>query len=203
MKLPRISRRHLAIAGLTLAPLAFMVTAVLIIGLRHKAGAGRLEWLELSMLYMGLIQSFMVATHFRRPLVDPSSRWGILGKRERPRRRLWTMLVYIAAIAPILAFQAQGMREVKQRNLAWHDEQIAWATTNESENLARAGEAEREAEECRQKDARGELPLGGRSWAERARLNDSNAAFWKTQAAWAAGQRRQHEIWKGDVSARW
>jgi hypothetical protein len=111
MRLPSFSRRQLAIAAITVAPFAIMASGVLAMRIQFNLGRGRLDGGELYLLYIGFFVSLSFGYSLRYPLINPSSRLGILGPRKRPRPKLWGLVLYIALISPMFAFQAQQMRE--------------------------------------------------------------------------------------------
>ena len=200
MRLPKFSRSQLAIAAVTVAPFAVMVSFVLAIRINWKLGTRRFDGIELLALYIGFLASVGLGQYFRYPLIDPSSRWGIFGPRKRHRPKLRGLLFYIALIAPIFALQAQQMRERRLQlearaaeHRAYVDKQIAWHTKHEQLNLARAQDDARTASEFREKEARGEKQQGQKSWGEKAKILEDSATLWRGQAAWDAAQRKSFE----------
>ena len=200
MRVPKINRRQLAMVSVTAAPAVFLLVCFLIAKWRENPGYLRLDTSDLLVLYLGLFPSIMLGLGFTRPLINPTSRRGIFGGRKRPPIRLWMILVYVAAIAPCFALLSQSRREDRRRSEAWlatmkafDDKQIAWFTKSENEDLARALESDRLAAECHEKAARGQVSERGRSWADRAADHERTAAFWRTQAAWYAGMRKEFD----------
>jgi hypothetical protein len=200
MRLPKFSRRQLAIAAITVIPFAIMASSVFATRIYWNLGTKRLNGGELSMLYMSFLLSVNFAQNFKYPLIDPSSRLGIFGPRKRPRPKLWGLLLYIALISPMFAFHAQMMREHRLQREAWDaeqrayaDKQIAWHTEQEQQDLARAQDNARTALEYRQKEARGEKQEGQRSWGERAKQFEDFATFWRSEAAANAALRKTYE----------
>jgi hypothetical protein len=142
----------------------------------------------LSLMYSGVLMSLTIGTQFRRPLIDPSSRWGIFSKRQQRRPRLRDLIVCIALISPGFAFMAQLLREQRIESEAWAAERIASYSKEEEASLARAREAERLAAECRQGDA-----AASSIRAAEAKSHDESAAFWRRQADWAREGRKNWE----------
>jgi hypothetical protein len=200
MRLPKFSRRQLAIAAITVAPFAIMAGMVLAMRIQFKLGKGRLDGGELFLIYMGFFISLNIGRSLRYPLINPCSRWGILGPRKLPRPKLWNLVLDIALISPLLGFQAQQMREHRLQREAWDaqqraytDKQIAWHTEQEQQDLARAQDDARIALEFRQKEARGDKQEGQKSWGEKAKILEYSATFSREQAAWHAAQRKTYE----------
>jgi hypothetical protein len=193
MRLPKFSRRQLAIAAITVAPFAVMASFVLAIRIDWKVGTRRLDGIELLALYLGFFASVSFGQYFRYPLIDPSARWGIFGPRRLHRPKLRGLLLYIALISPIFAFYAQQMREHRLQSEARNAQNRAWHTEQEQLNLSRAQDNARTALEYRQKEARGDKQQGQKSWGERAKQFEDFATFWRGQAAANAAQRKTYE----------
>jgi hypothetical protein len=202
MRSPKLSGRIVAIVALTAAPSVFLLGSIL--GMRaYFGGATRqrsLSLLEMSLIYLGFLISLQIGLHFRRPPIDPESRWGIFAKRERMRPRLWIFMVIVALCAPLLALQTQGMREhtrefevLKARQRALQAETAFMLTEQERKGLARAQEHEQKATECRAKHAQGDKFEEARYWADRAQEHENNAAWWRGQASWASNMRKRME----------
>ena len=98
MRLPRFSGRMVAMGALTMAPLVFVVCFLLGLRICFAATPRGLGWTELGVIYMTLLTSMDIGLYFRRPLIDSTPRWGIFARRERPRPRLWMLLVRIALL---------------------------------------------------------------------------------------------------------
>jgi hypothetical protein len=193
MRLPKFSRRQLAIAAITVAPFVVMAGSVLALRIQFKPGKGRLDGGELYLIYIGFFMSLQFGRSLRYPLINPCSRWGILGPRKQPRPKLWRLLLVIVLIAPMFAFYAQMMREHRLQQQAFADKQIAWHTEQEQLNLDRAQDNARTALEYREKEARGEKQQGQMSWGERAKQFEDFAKFWRNEAAANAAQRKTYE----------
>jgi len=200
MRIPKFDGRTLAVAAFTLAPLAIAVGAGVTLRFYFGQATRGLYWTEVFLLYMGLLQSLIIGLYFRQPLIDPHSRWGILGRRERPRPRLWLILVYIALCAPIFSLMAQEKRvhtrdraAFKATIRAFQAEQIAFHTETERNELAAANEQERLAAQCRDKAARGEPSNGTRTWTDQAKFHADLAAWWRTAASRSSRMKKQME----------
>jgi hypothetical protein len=200
MRLPSFSRRQLAIAAFTVTPFAVMVGPVLAARIYWNLGTRRLNGGELFLIYLGFFTSLNFGRSLRYPLINPCSRWGILGPRKQPRAKLWNLVLYIALISPMFAFYAQMMQEHRLEREAWNakrqafaDEMIARHSEQEQLSLARAQKAARAASVFREKEARGDKQEGQMSWGERAKRSEDNATFWRGQAASDAALRKSFE----------
>jgi hypothetical protein len=200
MSLPRLSRRQIAMVAATIAPLVLTVIGLLALRIRYKLGTRPLDAIELLVLYVGVSNTFHMTLNFRRQLINPAGRWGIFGRRQRPRLTLRLIMVYIASLAPMLAVYGQMMREHRSQHdaraaeqRAFYDQQIAWSAEQERENVARAQDSEKTAAEYRRMEARGEKRHGSESWGELAKHSDEHASFWRQQAASDAPMRKDSE----------
>jgi hypothetical protein len=202
MRSPKLSGRIVAVVALTAAPSVFVLGSIL--GMRaYFGGATRqrsLSLLEMSLIYIGFLISLQLGLRFRRPPIDPVSRWGIFAKRERTRPRLWMFMVKLALCAPVLALLTQGMREhtrefevLKAEQRANQADSAFMLTELERNGRARAREHEQKATECRAKHARDDKFEGARYWADRAQEHENNAAWWREQASWASNIRKRME----------
>ncbi|MGP0068188.1 MAG: hypothetical protein ACLQGP_31895 [Isosphaeraceae bacterium] len=195
MMISKPGSRWLAMAGLSLAPLVFV--AVVILELRARFAnlysARGIGWDEMVLIYIGLLISLCIGLYLRRPLLDPSSRWGILAKRAPVRPRLWKGMIVIALSAIFFALTAESTKERRRRDEAFNEQQIAFYTKYEGTALSKAREQERLAAECEAKVARGEPTQGSDSWADRLKFHAKQAAWWRGQIAWASNLRKQME----------
>jgi hypothetical protein len=200
MRSTDFSRRNLAMVALTLAPLAFMSFVAFSLRVCLGAGPRSTYWSYMSLIYLGFLGSLRAGLYFRRPLVDPKPQQGIFGGRQRPRPRLWMLLVTIALGAPMFAFWAQERRESYRQYRAFQAlmrefdaERIAHFTKMEREILAAALKSEQIAAEYRAKDARGEPRKGERNWADMAKSYEGQAAVWRGRATVNSNLRKQVE----------
>jgi hypothetical protein len=198
--LRKLTRRNLVVASLTLAPLALAVGSVIALRIPLGMGPRSLSLTAVFLIYMGFLQSLVIGLHFRRPLVDPTARTAIFGKREKPRPSFWMILLFLALCAPALSLMAHEWREINRQKetsqagrRAFQAEQIAFHTNTELHEQAAALEQERLAEECRAKAVRGEPPEGTRSWADQAKIHESQALWWRAQATRSSNMRNRIE----------